>query len=144
MWVGEVLAFQTLKERRLSMINCETSSFKATTLNDQTIAFRLEGEFGKDVNKELREEIMSALKEFQQNVIIDLTRVDNIDTSAAALLVECIRVSEATNTSFKVIGINNKVKSIFEMLKLSTIFNNLELTQIPRTEDHMLYRSKIA
>ena len=126
------------------MINCETSSFRATTLNDQTIAFRLEGEFGKDINKELREEIMSALKDFGQNVIIDLTRVDSIDTSAAALLVECIRVSEVTNTSFKVIGINNKVKSIFEMLKLSTIFNNLELTQIPRTEDHMLCRSKIA
>jgi anti-sigma B factor antagonist len=126
------------------MINCEASSFRATTLNDQTIAFRLEGEFGKDVNKELREEIMSALKDFGQNVIIDLTRVDSIDTSAAALLVECIRVSEVTNTSFKVIGINNKVKAIFEMLKLSTIFNNLELSQIPRTEDHMLYRSKIA
>ena len=126
------------------MINCETSSFRATTLNDQTIAFRLEGEFGKDINKELREEIMSALKDFGQNVIIDLTRVDSIDTSAAALLVECIRVSEVTNTSFKVVGINNKVKSIFEMLKLSTIFNNLELSQIPRTEDHMLYRSKFA
>jgi anti-sigma B factor antagonist len=126
------------------MINCETSSFRATALNDQTIAFRLEGEFGKDVNKELREEIISALKDFGQNVIIDLTKVDSIDTSAAALLVECIRVSEATNTSFKVIGINNKVKAIFEMLKLSTIFNNLELSQIPRTEDHMLYRSKIA
>ncbi|MBT7682382.1 MAG: STAS domain-containing protein, partial [Nitrospina sp.] len=121
------------------MINCETSSFRATPLNDQTIAFRLEGEFGKDVNKELREEIMSALKEFQQNVIIDLTRVDNIDTSAAALLVECIRVSEDTNTSFKVIGINNRVKSIFEMLKLSTLFDNLKLSQIPKTEDHMLY-----
>ncbi len=126
------------------MINCETSSFRATTLNDQTIAFRIEGKFGKDVNRELREEIMTALKGFQQNVIIDLTRVDSIDTSAAALLVECIRVSETTNTSFKVIGINNKVKAIFEMLKLSTIFNNLELSQIPRTEDHILYRSKIA
>ena len=126
------------------MINCETSSFRATTLNDQTIAFRLEGEFGKDINKELREEIMSALKDFGQNVIIDLTRVDSIDTSAAALLVECIRVSEVTNTSFKVIGINNKVKSIFEMLKLSTLFDNLKLSQIPKTEDHMLYRSKTA
>jgi anti-anti-sigma regulatory factor len=87
---------------------------------------------------------MTALKGFQQNVIIDLTRVDNIDTSAAALLVECIRFSETTNTSFKVLGINNKVKEIFEMMKLSTIFDNLELYQIPRTEDHILYRSKIA
>ena len=126
------------------MINCEFSSFKATPLNDQTIAFRLEGEFGKYLNRELREEIMTALEHLNQNVIIDLTRVDNIDTSAAALLVECIRVSEATNTSFKVIGINNKVKSIFEMLKLSTIFNNIELSQIPRTNDHMLYHPRSA
>ena len=126
------------------MINCKTSSFKAITLNDQTIAFQIKGKFGKDVNRELREEIMTALKGFQQNVIIDLTRVDTIDTSAAALLVECIRVSEDTNTSFKVIGINNRVKSIFEMLKLSTLFDNLKLSKIPKTEDHMLYRSKTA
>jgi len=124
------------------VINCEFSSFKATPLNDQTIAFRLEGEFGKHLNKELRAEIMTALKNYKQNVIIDLTKVDNIDTSAAALLVECIRVSEVTNTSFKVVGINNKVKSIFEMLKLSTIFNNIELSQIPRTNEHILYRTR--
>ena len=126
------------------MLNCEYSTFKVTPLNDQTVAFRLEGEFGKYVNKELREEIMNALQHLKQNVIIDLTKVDNIDTSAAALLVECIRVSEATNTSFKVIGINNKVKAIFEMLKLSTIFNNIELSQIPRTNDHMLYHPRNA
>ena len=126
------------------MLNCEYSTFKVTPLNDQTVAFRLEGEFGKYVNKELREEIMNTFEHLKQNVIIDLTKVDNIDTSAAALLVECIRVSETTNTSFKVIGINNKVKAIFEMLKLSTIFNNIELSQIPRTNDHMLYHPRSA
>ena len=124
------------------MFNCEISSFKATPVNEHTIAFRLEGEFGEHLNKELRAEIMTALKNYKQNVIIDLTKVDNIDTSAAALLVECIRVSEVTNTSFKVVGINNKVKAIFEMLKLSTIFNNIELSQIPRTDDHILYRPR--
>jgi anti-sigma B factor antagonist len=124
------------------VLNCECSTFKVTPLNDQTVAFRLEGKFGKHVTKELREEIMNTLENLKQNVVIDLTRVNDIDTSAAALLVEGIRVSEVTNTSFKVIGINNKVKSIFELLKLSTIFNNIELSQIPRTNDHMLYRSR--
>ena len=124
------------------MINCECSTFKVTPLNDQTVAFRLEGEFGKHVTKELREEIMNTLENLRQNVVIDLTRVNDIDTSAAALLVEGMRVSEVTNTSFKVIGINNKVKSIFELLKLSTVFNDIELSQIPRTNDHMLYRSR--
>ena len=28
------------------------------------------------------------------------------------------------------------------MLKLSTIFNNIELSQIPRTDEHMLYRPR--
>ena len=124
------------------MINCECSTFKVTPLNDQTVAFRLKGEFGKHVTKELREEIMNALENLKQNVVVDLTLVNDIDTSASALLVEGIRVSEVTNTSFKVIGINNKVKSIFELLKLSTVFNNIELSQIPRTNDHMLYRSR--
>jgi len=124
------------------VINCEYSTFKVTTLNDQTVAFRLKGEFGKHVTKELREEIMNALENLKQNVVVDLTLVNDIDTSAAALLVEGIRVSEVTNTSFKVIGINNKVKSIFELLKLSTVFKDIEFSQIPRTNDHMLYRSR--
>ena len=124
------------------MINCEYSTFKVTPLNDQTVAFRLKGEFGNNVTEELREEIMNTLEQLRKNVVIDLTLVNSIDTSAAALLVEGIRVSEVTNTSFKVIGINNKVKSIFELLKLSTVFNNIELSQIPRTNDHMLYRSR--
>ena len=124
------------------MINCEYSTFKVTPLNDQTVAFRLKGEFGKNVTKELREEIMNTLENLKQNVVVDLTLVNDIDTSAAALLVEGIRVSEVTNTSFKVIGINNKVKSIFELLKLSTVFNDIEFSQIPRTNDHMLYRSR--
>jgi anti-anti-sigma factor len=126
------------------VINYEHSGFKVTTLNKHTIAIRLEGKFGKVMNKNLRKEIMTALKNFKQNVVIDLTRVDDVDTSSAALLVECIRVSEATNTSLKVVGINNKIKDIFEMLKLSTIFENIQLSQIPRTSDHILYHPKSA
>ena len=124
------------------MLNCEYSTFKVTPLNDQTVAFRLKGEFGNNVTEELREEIMNTLEQLRKNVVIDLTLVNSIDTSAAALIVEGIRVSEVTNTSFKVIGINNKVKSIFELLKLSTVFNDIKFSQIPRTNDHMLYRSK--
>ena len=87
---------------------------------------------------------MTTLKDFKQDVVIDLTRVEDIDTAGIALLVERIRVSEATNTSFKVVGINNKIKDIFEMLKLSTLFDNIQLSQIPRTNDHVLFHPKSA
>ena len=125
------------------MINFEKLSYRETTLNGHTIVFRMEGEFGSYRNQELRERIMAALKELKKNVIIDLTRVEKIDSTAIALLVESIRVSEEMNTSFKVIGINNKIKSTLEMMNLPTLFHDIELIKVPRTSNHLLYRPKI-
>ena len=64
------------------------------------------------------------------------------DSPSIALLVECMRVSEEMNTSLKVIGINNKAKSVLEMMNLPTLFDDIELTQIPWTNNHVLYRPK--
>ena len=124
------------------MINFEKLAYGETLLNGDTIVFRLEGEFGSYRNEELKEKIVAALKDSNMHVIIDLTRVEKIDSPSIALLVECMRVSEETNTSLKVIGINNKVKSVLEMMNLPTLFDDIELTQIPWTSQHTLYRPK--
>ena len=124
------------------MINFEKLAYGETLLNGDTIVFRLEGEFGSYRNEELKEKIVDALKDSNMHVIIDLTRVEKIDSPSIALLVECMRVSEETNTSLNVIGINNKVKSVLEMMNLPTLFDDIELTQIPWTSQHTLYRPK--
>jgi len=124
------------------MINFEKLAYGETLLNGDTIVFRLEGEFGSYRNEELKEKIVDALKDSNMHVIIDLTRVEKIDSPSIALLVECMRVSEETNTSLKVIGINNKIKSVLEMMNLPTLFDDIELTQIPWTSQHTLYRPK--
>ena len=124
------------------MINFEKLAYGETLLNGDTIVFRLEGEFGSYRNEELKEKIVDALKDSNMHVIIDLTRVEKIDSPSIALLVECMRVSEEMNTSLKVIGINNKVKSVLEMMNLPTLFDDIELTQIPWTNNHVLYRPK--
>ena len=124
------------------MINFEKLAYGETLLNGDTIVFRLEGEFGSYRNEELKEKIVDALKDSNMHVIIDLTRVEKIDSPSIALLVECMRVSEETNTSLKVIGINNKVKSVLEMMNLPTLFDDIELTQIPWPSQHTLYRPK--
>ena len=124
------------------MINFEKLAYGETLLNGDTIVFRLEGEFGSYRNEELKEKIVGALKDSNMHVIIDLTRVEKIDSPAVALLVESMRVSEEMNTSLKVIGINNKAKSVLEMMNLPTLFDDIELTQIPWTSQHTLYRPK--
>ena len=142
MGIEKKTALHTLKERKYFMINFEKLSYRETTLNGHTIVFRMEGEFGSYRSQELRERIMVALKELKKNVIIDLTRVEKIDSTAIALLLESIRVSEEMNTSFKVIGINNKIKSILEMMDLPALFQDIELTKVPRTSNHLLYGPK--
>ena len=124
------------------MINFEKLAYGETLLNGDTIVFRLEGEFGSYRNEELKEKIVDALKDSNMHVIIDLTRVEKIDSPSIALLVECMRVSEEMNTSLKVIGINNKAKSVLEIMNLPTLFDDIELTQIPWTSQHILYRPK--
>jgi anti-anti-sigma factor len=118
------------------VINLNYSGFRVTELNEKTVAFQLTGDFDKHVSSWLHEEILCRIK--QQNVILDLSRVNSIDTSAVALLVECLRISESIDKTFKVIGINTRVKDTLEMLKLSSIFENIKLYQIPRTNGYIL------
>ncbi|MZH01951.1 MAG: STAS domain-containing protein, partial [Nitrospinae bacterium] len=106
-----------------------------------TIAFRIEGNFENAMNQELKKRVLYAFQELNKDVIIDLTQVEKIDARGILFLIECIRVSEVKNSSFKLIGINNKVKAIIERMKLPALFDNTRLSQIPRTNDFMLYRS---
>ena len=123
------------------MIDCDSLSFKETPLNGHTIAFRIEGNFENAMNQELKKRVLYAFQELNKDVIIDLTQVEKIDARGILFLIECIRVSEVKNSSFKLIGINNKVKAIIERMKLPALFDNTRLSQIPRTNDFMLYRS---
>ena len=123
------------------MIDCDALSFKETPLNGHTIAFRIEGNFENAMNQELKKRVLYAFQELNKDVSIDLTQVEKIDTRGILFLIECIRVSEVKNASFKLIGINNKVKAIIERMKLPALFDNTRLSQIPRTNDFMLYRS---
>ena len=59
---------------------------------------------------------------------MDLEGVTQIDNSGIAAIVECVRMASDSETEFHVVGINNNVKEVLELSKLSALFQNMEFS----------------
>ena len=55
-------------------------------------------------------------------VVIDLTDVPYMDSSGVASLVKVLSRSKKQNTSLKLAGLNPRVRGIFEITRLDTVF----------------------
>ena len=59
---------------------------------------------------------------------MDLEGVTQIDNSGIATIVECVRMASDSETEFHVVGINNNIKEVLELSKLSSLFENMEFS----------------
>ena len=59
---------------------------------------------------------------------MDLEGVTQIDNSGIAAIVECVRMASDAGTEFHVVGINNNIKEVLELSKLSSLFKNMEFS----------------
>ena len=67
-------------------------------------------------------------QEKNKGVTMDLEGVTQIDNSGIATIVECVRMASDSETEFHVVGINNNVKEVLELSKLSALFKNMEFS----------------
>ena len=65
-------------------------------------------------------------------VIVDLSQVSYMDSSGVATLVEALQVSRRTDSPLIVCCLNDRVRSIFEIARLDTVF-----TIVPDIESAM-------
>lgn len=59
-------------------------------------------------------------------LIVDLSRVEYMNTPGLAVLVEALQVSRKTKTRLTLCGINPRVRAIFQIAKLNTVFEIVE------------------
>jgi len=57
-----------------------------------------------------------------QRLIIDLSQVPYMDSSGVATLVEAMQMSRKSGTKLVLCGMQGKVRSIFEIARLDTVF----------------------
>lgn len=70
----------------------------------------------------LRMELRRVQESKPMRLIIDLTGVPYMDSSGVATLVEAMQIARRNNTKLVLCGLRDKVRSIFEIARLDTVF----------------------
>jgi anti-sigma B factor antagonist len=80
------------------------------------------GEVDLTASPVLRQELKRLQGTRPQRLIVDLSQVPYMDSSGVATLVEAMQIARKNNTKLVLCGMQQKVKSIFEIARLDTVF----------------------
>ena len=92
------------------------------------VVFSVYGNFDRKNTENVFEGITPLFQEENKGVTMDLEGVTQMDNSGIATIVECVRMASDSETEFHVVGINNNVKEVLELSKLSALFKNMEFS----------------
>ena len=105
---------------------------KGFSLN-KDVAVIISGNINKDIKvliPDIFDGITPLFTKQRSRVTMNLEGVTGIDNSGIATIVECVRMASDSETEFNVIGINEKVKEVLELTKLSSLFENMEFRTV--------------
>ena len=100
---------------------------------DGVFVFQVNGEINISTSPELKKQFE---KQTLKKIVVDLEKVNYIDSSGLATLVEILKRTKSQGGSLGLSGLSDKVKSLFEITKLDKLFT------IVRTQDEAVDRVK--
>ena len=86
---------------------------------DGVLVFQVNGEINISTSPELKKQFE---KQPLKKIVVDLEKVNYIDSSGLATLVEILKKTKTQGGSLGLSGLSDKVKSLFEITKLDKLF----------------------
>lgn len=83
---------------------------------------KLSGEIDLHASPMLRAELQKCAQEKVPALVLDFTSVDYIDSSGLATLIEYVRETGAFKGKFALFGLQKKVRTIFDLVRLNELF----------------------
>ncbi len=80
------------------------------------------GEIDLNASPILRQELKRVQTSRPQRLIVNLASVPYMDSSGVATLVEAMQIARKNSTRLVLCGMQDKVRSIFEIARLDTVF----------------------
>ena len=90
------------------------------------------GEVDLSSSPELRESLLSALRDKPAKLIVNLDKTPYMDSSGVATLVEAMQKAMRSQTKLVLCGMEEKVRSIFEIARLDAVFTIVDDTKAAR------------
>lgn len=103
------------------MSKAEELQIQTETIDDGMI-LRPVGEIDLSCASMLRQRLGKIQDDQPSRLIIDLSRVPYMDSSGVATLVEAMQVARRGGTKLVLCGLQDKVRSIFEIARLDMVF----------------------
>ena len=101
---------------------------KATTIphttprKDRPNVLPLEGEIDLHISPGIAESLRLMTEKRPKRLVVDLSRVTYVDSSGLAVLIEGMQNVEEYGGKLTLAGMNENVRSIFEMARLDQVF----------------------
>ena len=93
---------------------------------DDGLRVSINGDVNLTRSPELRTAIMQMLQDKPKRLTVDLTQVNYMDSSGVATLIQILREQHKHGGSMELCGLRPKVRSIFEIARLDTVFTILD------------------
>ena len=87
-----------------------------------TVIVRPVGDIDLSRSPALRRELQMVQDERPARLVVDLGEVAYMDSSGVATLVEALQVARRSQSTLVVCNLNDRVRSIFEIARLDTVF----------------------
>lgn len=85
------------------------------------VVLELSGEVDLHYSPKAREQILEQLKK-NNNLLVDLSAVEYIDSSGVASLVEGFQMARSNNLKFGLVGVSNSAMQVLQLARLDKVF----------------------
>jgi anti-sigma B factor antagonist len=89
---------------------------------DGAVIISLAGEIDMKSSSELRTKFMKLFESRPAVLIVDMTKVEFMDSSGLAILVETLKWCRQNDSRLKLVGMVQTVRNVFEISRLDSIF----------------------
>ncbi|HOJ20404.1 MAG TPA: STAS domain-containing protein [Armatimonadota bacterium] len=90
---------------------------------DNATILTLAGELDAYTSLELRETVVRLVEEGVRSLIVNLSKVDFIDSVGLGTLVGCLKRSAEHGGTMRLVGLNPQIQKVFDITGLSKIFD---------------------
>lgn len=95
---------------------------ETTTMEQDVAVVSLKGSLDVSVQKELKEELLEIADRKQNDIALDLSNVEFIDSSCLGVLVSLAKRFREKKGDIKLFGLTDDVRSIFQITRLDKVF----------------------
>lgn len=92
------------------------------TESGSSVTLKISGEIDLHASPELRAFLQSSAKSRTPCLLLDFTGVEYIDSSGLATLIEYVRESGGFGGRMAIFGLQKKVRTIFDLVRLNELF----------------------